>query len=115
MNKLKISTENGLAKVYIDGVELKGIRSVSYKQTIDSCALARIEFIPEIEIDSEAIVEKKARAVYDKCGECKWLDKNKKSVIGCLCTHPERKYNPTASYKYITQKACKKFERKEEK
>ena len=115
MNKLKIVSQEGLTKVYIDDVELKGIRSVSYKQTIDSCAVAKIEFTPEIEIETEAIVEKKPRALYDKCGECKWLDINVKHVIGCLCVQPERRYHATASYKYLTQKACKKFERKEEK
>ena len=114
MNKLKITTENGLTKVYIDGVELKGIRSISYKQTYDSCAVARIEFCPEIEIESDAIVEKKPRAIYDKCGECKWLDTNRKCCIGCMCTHPDKNFaSGTAMWKRMSEKACKKFERKD--
>ena len=108
MNKLKLID----FKLYIDGVEIKNVKSFSVKQSEGALPCAKIEFTPEIEIDNTAIIDKKVRKIYDRCGECKHLDLNKHSSIGFLCVHPERKYHNTASYKYLTTKACKKFEKK---
>jgi len=116
MNKLKIisNANSGLTKVYVDDVEIKGIKSISYKQTYDSVPVAVIIFSPEIEISNIALVTKKERALYDKCGECKYLDLTEKGVLGGVCKHPDRIDSfgsRTAKYKQPSQRACKKFKK----
>ena len=114
MNKLKITGNPKETRVYIDDVEIKYVKAVTYKQTVDSLPLATITFVPEIEIDNLAQITKKERAVYDKCGECKYLDLTEKGVLGGVCKHPDRKEgfgSRTAKYKQPSNKACKKFEK----
>lgn len=54
----------------------------------------------------------------NKCGDCKWLCGNK-STVGIACLHPDRPFYllacDTAKFKYKSTRACKRFEKKEEK
>lgn len=53
------------------------------------------------------------KITYRKCGECKWLTGEKRS-IGIGCENPEKKWRTsTAKYHYKCGKACKKFTVKE--
>lgn len=52
-------------------------------------------------------------AKYQKCGQCKYLTGEVKS-IGIRCMNPDKVFqnDSTAPYKYKCQKACKLFENK---
>ena len=49
-----------------------------------------------------------------KCGSCKWLNKEKKTSVGYVCENPNKKWRTcTAHLKPKTCKACKEYEKKD--
>ena len=53
----------------------------------------------------------KEKPKYKKCRECRWLDQDTKTSIGCLCCNPQKNFRySTSKWKYPSARACKLFE-----
>lgn len=57
-NHIQIKEDNHRVKIFIDGVELKGVRALDYSASVESCPTLHLEILPsnvELEINGEKV------------------------------------------------------------